>query len=200
MGAPQQLLVAKGAGRLAVTITISASTQNYVANTAKVSGYQSGKTDVTFTINNAVVVGSASAGSYAFTVDTSWDAADTVAVINNGTVIGFGGTGGAGGTSSGGLAGNGFNGTSGGPAVSVGRAITWTNTSGVAGGGGGGGAGGGAADSFNGVAYDVAGGGGGGGGRGNSSSGGAGGAGYLGGTTSGSAGSASWAGRLASAI
>lgn len=176
--------------RLVVTVTISASTQNYLANTAKVTGYAAGTTDVTFVINSAVVVGSASVGSYAFTVDTSWAAGDTVTVINNGTVIGFGGTGGAGGTSSGGLAGNGFNGTSGGPAVSVGRAITWTNTSGVAGGGGGGGAGGGAADSFNGVGNDVAGGGGGGGGQGNSSSGGAGGAGYLGGTTSGSAGSA----------
>jgi hypothetical protein len=156
MSAIQQLLAAGGApGRLAVTITISASTQNYLANTAKVSGYQSGKTDVTFTINNAVVVGSASAGSYAFTVDTSWAAGDTVAVINNGTVIGFGGTGGSGGTGdTSGVVNNGNNGGSGGPAVSVGRTTTWTNTSGVVGGGGGGGGGGGAANAYAGFAFD----------------------------------------------
>ena len=73
MGVPQQML-AGGGGRKTVVVTISASTQNYLANTAKVSGYVSGNTDVTFVINSGVVVGSASTGSYAFTVDTSWAA------------------------------------------------------------------------------------------------------------------------------
>ena len=72
MGAIQQLLVGGSSGRTAKAVTISASTQNYTANTAKVTGYVSGTTDVTFTINSGVVVGSASTGSYAFIVNTSW--------------------------------------------------------------------------------------------------------------------------------
>jgi hypothetical protein len=171
MGAPQQLLVGAGGGRLTATVTISASTQNYTANTAKVSGYVSGNTDVTFVINAGVVVGSASTGSYAFTVNTSWAAGDTVTVTNAGTVIGRGGNGGQGGAS----AGTAPAGSSGGPAVSVARTVTWTNT-GTCGGGGGGG-GGGCFVSTGGGSPTLAGGGGGGGGRGNTGgSGGAGGA------------------------
>lgn len=154
--------------RVTSALTISANTQNYVLNTAKVTGYVAGKTDVTLTINAGVVVGSASTGSYAFTVNTSWAAGDTVTVINNGTVIGAGGNGGAGDNLN--TYAGGFPGSAGGPAVSVLRTTSWTNTSGVCGGGGGGGGGGG-------LYYDgkyTFGGGGGGGGQGNN--GGAGGA------------------------
>jgi len=153
--------------RVTRTLTIAATTQNYVLNTAKVTGYVAGGTDVTLTINAGVVVGSASTGSYAFTVNTSWAAGDTVTVVNNGYVVGAGGDGGAG--SNGDSSGNdttGGSGTSGGPAVLVQRTTSWTNTSGVCGGGGGGGGGSGATSTFNGAVYDTAGGAGGGGGRG----------------------------------
>jgi hypothetical protein len=133
--------------RVIATINIDTSTNNYVANTAKVTGYIAGKTDATFVINSTypstpainVIVGSASTGSYAFTVDTSWATGDTVTIINNGTVIGAGGAGGKGGNNAGTPLTGGV-GLAGGPAVLVQRTVTWTNT-GVVGGGGGGGAG-----------------------------------------------------------
>jgi len=165
--------------RVAVTVTISASTQNYLANTAKATGYSAGITDVTFVINASVIVSSASTGSYAFTVDTSWNAGDTVTVTNNGTVVAAAGAGGAGGDAGN----NGNAGGGGGPAVRVQRTTTWNNTSGTVAGGGGGGGGGG----YGAFKGDTYGGGGGGGGRG--LNGGAGGAGGTG-TASGGAGSA----------
>lgn len=159
--------------RVAVTVTISASTQNYIANTAKVTGYSAGKTDVTFVINSGVVIGSASTGSYAFTVNTSWAAGDTVTVTNAGTVIGAGGNGGVGSSTA--VPAANCAGSSGGPAVSVARTITWTNT-GTCGGGGGGGGGGAYSQIGSGGSPTLYGGGGGGGGRGNTGgSGGAGG-------------------------
>ena len=176
MGVPQQMLAGSG-GRLNTTITISASTQNYTANTSKVTGYIPGGTDVTFVINSGVVVGSASTGSYAFTVDTSWAAGDKVTVTNAGTVIGRGGDGGAGSGST--LT---PGGSPGGPAVSVARTVTWTNTGTCGGGGGGGGGGWTAGDKDN-----FFGGGGGGGGQGNT--GGSGGAGEAIGTHGSSGGS-----------
>jgi len=153
--------------RLAVTVTISASTVNYIANTSKVSGYVSGFTDVTFVINSGVVVGSASTGSYAFTVDTSWAAGDTVRVTNNGTIIGASGYGGAGGNDlNGSYVENGGAGAGGGPAILVQRTVTnFDNTSGTAGGGGGGGGGGGTGLPYFKAEYS-SGGNGGGGGRG----------------------------------
>ena len=161
--------------RIIVTVTIGASTQNYLANTAKVTGYVAGITDVTFVISASVIVSSASTGSYAFTVDTSWAAGDTVTVTNIGTVVAAGGAGGAG---------NGNAGGGGGPAVLVQRTTTWNNTYGTVAGGGGGGGGGG---SYQYKDTDL-GGDGGGGGRG--LNGGAGGAGGYGASGSGVAGSA----------
>lgn len=158
--------------RVVTTVTISANTNNYVANTAKVAGYVAGKTDVTFVINSGVTVGSGSTGSYAFAVDTSWAAGDTVRVTNAGQVLGAGGKGGAGGNCN--YPSNitaGAGGASGGPAISVARATTWTNTGTVGGAGGGGGGGGACYINFKGsiAAYS---GGGGGGGRGQNGGGG----------------------------
>jgi hypothetical protein len=180
--------------RVIITVTISSTTTNYTANTAKASGYVAGLTDVTFVISSGVVIGSASTGSYAFTVDSSWSAGDTVTINNQGTVIGASGNGGKGGDGVLGASGNGSAGTSGGPAVSVARTVTWTNT-GTAGGGAGGGGGGACY-----YALDVAGDGGGGGGGGRGYYGGTGGAGgtttFGGGFngTAGGAGSSSAAG------
>lgn len=122
-------------GRKNVTITISADTQNYTLNTAKVSGYLVGATDVTFVVDSGIYVGSSSAGSYAFTVDTSWHPADTVTVINNGFIVGAAGAGGVGGAPTAAAGGSGGN------AVYAQRIVTFTNNGTVGSGGGGGGCG-----------------------------------------------------------
>jgi hypothetical protein len=118
-------------------LTIASPTANYTLNTAKVPGYSAGKTQVTLTINSGVFITSDSTGSYALTVDTSWNASDTVTIVNNGVIIGRGGNGGngAGGT------GPANAGSAAGPALLVQRAITMDNLNRISGGGGGGGAG-----------------------------------------------------------
>ena len=121
-------------------VYILANTQNYVFNTAKVSGYVAGQGCVRLVILPGVVVGSASAGSYALTVDTSWSSSDVVEIINQGYIVGAGGNGGAGAPVNP-VAAAGA-GASGGPAVLIQRATNFQNT-GVVGGGGGGGGGGG---------------------------------------------------------
>lgn len=158
----QQMLMGSGGGRLQAAITISSNTQNYVLNTAKVAGYVAGQTDVTLTINSSIIVGSASAGSYALDVDTSWAAGDTVNIVNGGFIVGKGGNGGDGGTYNCGQI-NATAGGAGGPALRAQRAISITNNNIVGGGGGGGGGGNGGF--FTG---QPVGGGGGGGGAGNS--------------------------------
>jgi len=155
--------------RVSRSATISSDTSNYVLNTAKAPSYEAGRTDMTLTINSGVFVSSTSTGSYAFTVDTSWAAGDTVTVINNGTIIGRGGNGGSG---------NSGTGNAGGPALLVQRTISFNNANRISGGGGGGGAG---SQEFirQGKADNFYGGGGGGGGIG-VSSGGSGGSGFNG--------------------
>jgi hypothetical protein len=144
-------------------ITISADTANYVLNTAKVTGYKAGKTDMTLTINSGVIVSSSSTGSYAFTVDTSWAVGDTVTIVNNGTILGRGGNGGNGGTYLTSPRNQGFAGSSAGPALLVQRATTMNNLNRIAGGGGGGGGGGAAEGTCGKSGYEAGGGGGGGG-------------------------------------
>ena len=128
--------------RKKITITIPSNTQNYVLNTAKVAGllYKPGQTDITLVISPGVYVGSASTGSYALQVDTSWNPRDTITIINNGFITGMGGAGGYGGDG-GYSVGPGISGYSGGPALQAQRATSVTNN-GVIGGGGGGGGGG----------------------------------------------------------
>lgn len=124
-------------GRRSVAITISGTENyNYVLNTAKAANYMAGKMDVTLTIASGARVGSSSVGSYALTVDTSWNSGDTITIVNNGTIAGRGGAGGAGGSSS-----VGGNGGVGGPAMYIQRAVTINNAGTIAGGGGGGGGG-----------------------------------------------------------
>jgi hypothetical protein len=124
--------------RVTASATIGSNTSNYTLDTAKAPGYSSGKTDMTLTISPGIYVSSGSTGSYALTVNTSWNAADTVTIVNNGIIIGRGGNGGSG------SQGNpGGPGSSAGPALLVQRAITMNNLNRIAGGGGGGGAGGG---------------------------------------------------------
>jgi len=148
--------------RVVVAITISASTKNYVLNTAKAAGYSVGKTDVTLTINGGIVVGSTGTGGIGLDVDTSWNAADTVTIVNNGFIVGAGGNGGLGAQPAPGGISGAVNGSPGGPALRVQRATSITNN-GTVGGGGGGGGGGRGASTLGKDPNNVAGGGGGGG-------------------------------------
>ena len=128
--------------RVSRAITISASTQNYVLNTAKVTDYSAGRSDVTLTINGGVYVGSSGTGGIGLDVDTSWNAADTVTIVNNGFIVGCGGAGGAGGSSiQYNTPGVGAGGGGGGAALRAQRATRITNNGTVGGGGGGGGGG-----------------------------------------------------------
>lgn len=186
------------ANRAAIALTIASNTQNYdvYSNASPSPSYSPGTADITVTINSGVVVGSSSTGSYAMSVPNAFGAGDTVTIVNNGTVIGRGGSGGGGGRgqpyTSGGGGGNGGN------ALYVNRATIFTNNGTLSGGGGGGGGGHGrSAGGSPKVAASGYGGGGGGGGAGYSGgSGGAGGpgpqypapAGGTGTTTSGGAG------------
>lgn len=157
-------------GRKLVQLTLTANTTAYVLNTSKVTDYEPGNTDVELTINAGVVISALSTGAIALDVDTSWNALDTVKLINNGTICGMGGAGGAGQN----CAGTGqTNGASGGLALRAQRPIAVTNNGVVAGGGGGGGA----STWIDYGVYTAAGCGGGGGQGSNSSAGGAGGSG-----------------------
>ena len=127
----------KSAG-LNLSLTISSDTANYNLKSAALAagwnGTQAGT--VTCTINSGVYVYSTSTGSYAFDTGTGWPVSGmTLNLVNNGTIIGKGGAGGAGGVSM-------NNGSSGGPAFIAQRAINVTNNGTIGGGGGGGGQGG----------------------------------------------------------
>jgi hypothetical protein len=118
--------------------------------------------DVTVNINSGIVVYSTSTSTPAFTTGSGWGSTTTIAIINNGYILGIGGAGGAGST----IAGNAGN--SGGNALSLTNNVTITNASGfIYSGGGGGGGGGGSFHSSFGTSAQ---GGGGGGGQGYSNS------------------------------
>ena len=131
--------------------TISASTNNYDIRVAALAGGWDGVEALfaTITINAAVIVGSTSSSTPALqtnAVATSFPGGSTLAIINNGTILGKGGDGGDGGqataTGSSHSAGNGTNGTAGGDGLYARYAVSINNNS-IVGGGGGGGAGGG---------------------------------------------------------
>lgn len=127
--------------RVALSFTIASNTQNYnVYTVASASpSYVAGKTDVTVTVNPAIVVGSSSIPSYAMLVPSSFSPTDTVTIVNNGYIVGGGGPGGNGGPSN---AAAGTPGAAGGNALYVNRPTTVTNNGTVGAGGGGGGGGG----------------------------------------------------------
>ena len=125
----------RSGGRKLVQIVLSSNTNNYTLNTSKIAGYEAGNTDVELTINSGVTVGSISTSSYALDIDTSWNALDTVKVINNGSVIGCAG---AGGLSTFPTDTSGGTGKSGGPAFRNQRVATFINSGLILGGGGGG--------------------------------------------------------------
>jgi len=151
-------------GRVPISVTISSSSNNYDAYANRTGGYVAGVSDLTYTINADVVIGSANTSSNSFTVSSSFLSTDTVSLINNGTIRGAGGAGGAGGIGNSQGPQPGSPGGAGGTALSVARAVSITNNGTIAGGGGGGGGGG--ASYYSGKEDDAKGGAGGGGGAG----------------------------------
>jgi hypothetical protein len=146
--------------RVAISSTFSSNTANATLNLSAISGYVSGKSDITVTINSGVYLYSTSTGGYGLNISGA-TTGDTLTIVNNGFILGQGGAGGA----------NSSGGASGGPALNLGfgmSACTINNT--------------------NGSAYIAGGGGGGGGGSGNSGAGGAGGGAGAGSGGSGSGG------------
>ena len=85
----------------------------------------------TTTVNSGIVLSADSTGQYAFDTGVTFPAGTTLALINNGFVIGMGGAGGASSTA----------GSNGGPALRAQYAIGIDAAGGVIGGGGGGGGG-----------------------------------------------------------
>ena len=121
--------------RVALSYVISTNTANVSLNITTLSGYISGKSDVTITINTGIWVYSTSTANAALTL-TGGNTGDTVKVVNLGYIGGMGGKGGGWVNGSTGQAAG-----VGGPAISLGfnTTIDNTNSSAYIGGGGGGG-------------------------------------------------------------
>jgi hypothetical protein len=143
-------LAADGYGKTRAFVfepTIAVNTANYNIKAAAVAaGWdQIRPLKATVTVNAGVYVYSTSTGAYAFDTGATFPAETTLALINNGTIIGMGGAGSAGD----------WNNTdpypryyvygtpaAGGPALIAQYALTVTNNGVIGGGGGGGGSGG----------------------------------------------------------
>lgn len=119
--------------RAVISYTFTSNTQDASLSMSSISGYSSGKSDITITVNSGVYLWSSAVGNYGLNL-TGGTTGDTVTLVNKGYIMGRGGTGGAS------AAGN-----NGGPALNIGIGvnITINNTDGsayIGGGGGGGGA------------------------------------------------------------
>lgn len=121
------------------TQTISANTTDYNLKAAAVTAgwNQTTKLVASITINAGVYVYSTSTGSYAFDTGSTFPVGTTLALLNNGVIIGKGGTGGNGAAALVAAVGTGA-----GPSFIARQAISVTNNGTIAGGGGGGGGGG----------------------------------------------------------
>jgi len=117
--------------------TISSNTTNYCVRAAAVcAGWPTGTAlKATVTINSGVYVYGSCTGNYGFKITGCFPAGSTISVINNGYILGHGGTGGTG------VAGTGGTGGAGGPALYASYPVSLTNNNVIGGGGGGGGAG-----------------------------------------------------------
>ena len=113
--------------------TISSDATNYVLRNAAITAGWDGivPLDAEVTVSSGIVLSADSTGQYAFDTGVTFPAGTTLALINNGFVIGMGGAGGAAYTA----------GSNGGPALRAQYAIGIDAAGGVIGGGGGGGGG-----------------------------------------------------------
>jgi len=111
--------------------TISSDATNYVLRNAAITAGWDGivPLDAEVTVSSGIVLSADSTGQYAFDTGVTFPAGTTLALINNGFVIGMGGAGGAAYTA----------GSNGGPALRAQYAIGIDAAGGVIGGGGGGG-------------------------------------------------------------
>jgi hypothetical protein len=133
-------------------VSLSTNTTNYTFNPAKVTGYVAGQTKATLIVNSGVYLYSTATATPALTV-SGWAAGDQVTIINNGFIMGMGGSALLGPTA----------GTVGGSAISLGVNCVIINNSFIGGGGGSGtsgrgGGGGGAGGGNGGLGDDGAGG------------------------------------------
>ena len=128
--------------RVTINLTISSNTQNYQISQQRGGTYEAGFTDITVTNNSGIVVGSTAVGtaSLATGAAPNYASGDTIKIVNNGSIVGKGGNGGAG------MANNGTGvaaGQAAGDAIDIAFPTTVQNASGAkiegAGGGGGGG-------------------------------------------------------------
>jgi len=124
--------------RIAIPLTISSNAYNYDVYANRGGTYVAGISDITVTVNNSILVGSTSTGTYAMSVPNSFAGGDTVTIVNNGVIQGMGG---AGGDSQFAAQSGGNPGSGAGNALYINRATTIQNNSTIAGGGGGGGGG-----------------------------------------------------------
>jgi IPT/TIG domain/Salmonella virulence plasmid 65kDa B protein/Insecticide toxin TcdB middle/N-terminal region/FG-GAP-like repeat len=124
------------AGSFTFNTTISAAMQNYNLKSAAIAAgwNQTVPLVSSVTVNAGITVGASSTSSYAFDTGAGFPAGSSLALINNGTIVGAGGNGGNGslGPTSGGT---------GGSALRAQFAVSVTNNGTIAGGGGGGGGG-----------------------------------------------------------
>lgn len=148
--------------RIALNYTFSASTANASLNLSGLSGYVAGITDITVTINSGVYLYATSNSNPGLNL-TGGTTGDTLTIVNNGFIIGQGGTGGGYySTDSPSTIINNYLISGGGTALSIPINATIQNNSYIAGGGGGGGGagiagtgGGGAGGGAGGVKYVV---------------------------------------------
>jgi len=136
--------------RVAIAVTYSTNTEAPTVTINSLSGYVSGKSDITITVNSGVVLyGNATSYLPALKITGTAAAGDTITLINNGRIVGYGGDGALGGQvgPSGSISPgpNGpYQGSAGGNALQIVKTnisptIQITNNGTMAGGGGGGG-------------------------------------------------------------
>ena len=116
--------------RVALSVVFSTDTTQTTINPTAIPGYIAGISDIVITVNSGIYVYSTDTATPALTINGGLTAGDTIALVNNGYIMGMGGAGGTNAT-----------GSNGGPAMSLGTNINITNNSYIGGGGGGGGGG-----------------------------------------------------------
>lgn len=149
--------------RVSLSYTFSANTANASLNVSSISGYITGKSDITITVNAGVYLYATSTANAGLAL-SGGSSGDTITLVNNGYIMGQGGSGSYGNAVGG----------AGGPALSLGFNTTVNNTNVAAYIGGGGGGGGGNSMTYK--SFTGTGSGGGGAGGGSAVNGGAGGA------------------------
>ena len=118
--------------RVSISYTFSSNSANASLNVTSIGGYVSGISDITVTVNSGVYLYATSTGNYGLSL-SGGNSGDTLTLVNNGYIMGQGGSA-QNATNSGSLAGG-----AGGPALSIGFTTTVTNNNYIGGGGGGGG-------------------------------------------------------------